>query len=242
MEQRRKPSPYARTLRAGITVGVLGALAMIFSNLFLQNLGVVSFNGPTHSLWSSRRCTCSLPWRACPSQLPLSQRRWSCAISTPRPRVQWACREPAGVDALVMSKLPNIICPVLALVLAGCAGSPSDSFRRTSSSDNSWNVGATHPRYDTLSPCDKDSSVERAVVSNDLPVSQLGMRLVPESTEKDAVRIAECLAKTLTGGEIWISSPRIDELPCGSEAAPVGVHRPTLTGAPSCEGASSRGI
>jgi hypothetical protein len=45
MEQRRKPSLYARTLRAGIAVGVIGALAMIFSNLFLQNFGVVSFNG-----------------------------------------------------------------------------------------------------------------------------------------------------------------------------------------------------
>ena len=131
-----------------------------------------------------------------------------CAIWTPGDGPSGACREPACADGLVRGKLPRIICPVLALVLAGCAGSPSDSFRRTSSSDSSWNVGATHPRYDTLSPCDKDSSVERAVVSNDLPASQLGIRLVPGATEKDAVRVAECLAKTLTGGEIWISSPR----------------------------------
>jgi hypothetical protein len=45
MDQRRKPSLYVRTLRAGIAVGVIGALAMIFSNLFLQNLGVVPFSG-----------------------------------------------------------------------------------------------------------------------------------------------------------------------------------------------------
>ena len=132
-----------------------------------------------------------------------SQRHLGSAV----PIVAVASREPTRVDALVMSKLPNIIAPVLALLLAGCAGSPPDSFRRTSSSDGSWNVGATHPRYDTLSPCDKDASIERAVISNDLPASQLGIRLLPGSTEKDAVRIAECLARTLTSGEIWISSP-----------------------------------
>jgi hypothetical protein len=104
-------------------------------------------------------------------------------------------------------QLPKMIASVLALLLAACAGSPSDSFRRTSSSDSSWNVGATHPRYDTLSPCDKDPSVESAVISNDLPASQLGIRLLPGSREKDAIRIAQCLARTLTSGEIWISSP-----------------------------------
>jgi len=45
MDQRRKPLLYVRTLRAGIAVGVFGALAIAFSNLFLENFGVVSFNG-----------------------------------------------------------------------------------------------------------------------------------------------------------------------------------------------------
>ena len=94
-----------------------------------------------------------------------------------------------------MSTLPKSLSPVLALLLAGCAGSQAGSFQRSISEDDSWNVGAIHPRYDSLSPCDEDPSVERAVVSADLPASHLGIRLVPGSTEEDAVRIAECLAR-----------------------------------------------
>jgi energy-converting hydrogenase Eha subunit G len=45
METAPTRSLYRPTLRAGIIVGVIGALAMIFSNLFLQNFGVVSFSG-----------------------------------------------------------------------------------------------------------------------------------------------------------------------------------------------------
>jgi hypothetical protein len=109
-----------------------------------------------------------------------------------------------------MSKPARMITPLLAFFLAGCAaaGSSSDSYHRTSSHDESWNVGATHPRYDTLAPCEGDPSVENAIVSADLPSSHLGMKLRPNSTEEDAIRVAECLAETLTSGEIWIASPR----------------------------------
>jgi hypothetical protein len=34
-----------RTLRAGIIVGVVGLLAMLFTNLFMQNVGATTFNG-----------------------------------------------------------------------------------------------------------------------------------------------------------------------------------------------------
>jgi hypothetical protein len=88
-----------------------------------------------------------------------------------------------------MSKPPPMITLVVALLLAGCAaaGSSSDSYHRSTSRDESWNVGATHPRYDTLAPCDGDPNVESAVVRADLPSSHLGMRLLPNSTEEDAV-------------------------------------------------------
>lgn len=36
---------YKRTLRAGIIVGAVGILIMLFSNLFMQTIGTVSFNG-----------------------------------------------------------------------------------------------------------------------------------------------------------------------------------------------------
>lgn len=38
-------SMYRRTLRAGIIVGVVGLLAMLFTNLFMQNFGATTFNG-----------------------------------------------------------------------------------------------------------------------------------------------------------------------------------------------------
>lgn len=97
-----------------------------------------------------------------------------------------------------------------ALLLAGCAaaGPSANSYQRSTSHDGSWNVGAIHPRYDTLAACEEDPSVERALVTADLPSSRLGIKLLPGSTEEDAVRVADCLAETLTSGEIWISSPR----------------------------------
>lgn len=61
--------------------------------------------------------------------------------------------------------------------------------------------------YDTLAPCNGDPSVEKAIVSADLPSLHLSMRLLPDSTEEDAVRVADCLAETLTSGGIWIAAP-----------------------------------
>lgn len=87
------------------------------------------------------------------------------------------------------------------------AGAPSTSYERETGEDTSWGVGATDPRYESLSPCSEDPSVEMAVQSADLPSSRLGMRLVPGSTEADALRIADCLAIALRGGQIWISAP-----------------------------------
>ena len=109
-----------------------------------------------------------------------------------------------------MGQTSRIISLLGALLLAGCAaaGPSSDAYKRSTSHDGSWNVGATHPRYDTLAPCDEDPSVERALVTADLPSSHLGIKLFPGSTEEDAVRVSVCLAETLTSGEIWISSPR----------------------------------
>lgn len=108
-----------------------------------------------------------------------------------------------------MSQISRMTSLLGALLLAGCAaaGPSSDEYKRSTSHDGSWNVGATHPRYDTLAPCEEDPSVERALVSADLPGSHLGIKLLPGSTEEDAVRVADCLAETLSSGEIWIASP-----------------------------------
>lgn len=36
---------YRRTLRAGIIVGVAGILIMLFTNMFMQNIGTLTYNG-----------------------------------------------------------------------------------------------------------------------------------------------------------------------------------------------------
>lgn len=36
---------YKRTLRAGITVGLVGVFIMLFSNVFMQTIGTVTYNG-----------------------------------------------------------------------------------------------------------------------------------------------------------------------------------------------------
>ena len=46
MDEARTSSMSRRTLRTGIIVGVIGVLAMLFSNLFMQSFGVASLNGP----------------------------------------------------------------------------------------------------------------------------------------------------------------------------------------------------
>lgn len=104
---------------------------------------------------------------------------------------------------------------VLTAVLTGCASvsepeqAPvsSGSYARETGEDTSWSVGATDPRYESLSPCSEDLSIETSVQSADMPSSRLGMRLVPGSTEADALRIADCLATALTSGKVWISAP-----------------------------------
>ncbi len=36
---------YQRTLRAGIIVGVVGILIMLFTNMFMQNIGTLTYSG-----------------------------------------------------------------------------------------------------------------------------------------------------------------------------------------------------
>jgi hypothetical protein len=97
--------------------------------------------------------------------------------------------------------------PLLAVLLVGCDGSPASRYERVSGEGASWGVGASKPRFESLDPCDKDPSVETSSLSADMPSSALGIRLLPGSTEADALRIADCLSKALASGEIWISSP-----------------------------------
>lgn len=45
MARTETSSMYKRTLRAGIIVGLVGILIMLFSNVFMQTIGTVTYNG-----------------------------------------------------------------------------------------------------------------------------------------------------------------------------------------------------
>lgn len=45
MARTEPSSMYKRTLRAGITVGLVGILIMLFPNVFMQTIGTVTYNG-----------------------------------------------------------------------------------------------------------------------------------------------------------------------------------------------------
>ena len=45
MARTETSSMYKRTLRAGIIVGLVGIFIMLFSNMFMQTIGAVTYNG-----------------------------------------------------------------------------------------------------------------------------------------------------------------------------------------------------
>lgn len=90
---------------------------------------------------------------------------------------------------------------------ASTSTSTSRIYDRISGEDDRWGVGVLHPRFEGSNTCHEDPSVDLAVQSADMPSSRLGIRLSDGSTEADALRIAECLARELSSGEISITSP-----------------------------------
>lgn len=95
----------------------------------------------------------------------------------------------------------------LTLLLAGCSGSLSGGYDRVVGGSDAWGVSAAEPRVDSLGECHDDPSVETAALSMDMPSSAYGLRLVPGSTETDALRLADCLADARTSDKITINSP-----------------------------------
>ena len=106
-----------------------------------------------------------------------------------------------------MRRTPLLLLP-LAILLAGCAG-PSGGYQRVDGGSDAWGVSVADPRVDSLGDCHEDPRVETAALSADMPSSGYGLRLVPEATETDALRLADCLAGAGAGagGRISISSP-----------------------------------
>ena len=105
-----------------------------------------------------------------------------------------------------MRGLPLAFLPLI-LLLPGCSGSFAGGYDRIVGGSDAWNVHVADPRVDSLGECHDDPSGETAALSTDLPSSAYGLRLVPGSTETDALRLADCLADARTSDTITITSP-----------------------------------
>lgn len=94
------------------------------------------------------------------------------------------------------------------VLLAACAPSAPADYPRTASADDRWGVGVSFPVYESLDPCDDDPSVEKSLITADLPTSRLGIRLNAGSAEIDAVQVANCVDQALSKREGHDSFPR----------------------------------
>jgi hypothetical protein len=99
--------------------------------------------------------------------------------------------------------------PLLVVLLAGCAPTAPTDYPRAASADDRWGIGVSFPVFESLDTCEDDPSVESAVISADMPSSNLGVRLKAGSSETDALRVAECVDQALTSGDITIFSPGV---------------------------------
>ena len=105
-----------------------------------------------------------------------------------------------------MRRFPLAFLPLI-LLLPGCSGSFAGGYDRVVGDSDAWGVSVADPRGDSLGECHDDPSVETAALSMDMPSSAYGLRLVPGSTETDALRVADCLADARISDTITISSP-----------------------------------
>lgn len=95
----------------------------------------------------------------------------------------------------------------LAMTLASCAQAPDEVSPATGTSDR-WLVGVSGPRSGGIDQCMEDPIIEEAIASANLPSTHLSIRLREAAKEEDAKRIADCLRRGLTSGDVSIVGPR----------------------------------
>ena len=105
-----------------------------------------------------------------------------------------------------MRRFPLVFLPLIVL-LTGCTGSLDSGYERIAGGSDAWGVSAAEPKNDSFGECHDDPSVETAALSLDMPSSSYSLRLVPDATETDALRLADCLADARTSESITIHSP-----------------------------------
>ncbi|MGW6130142.1 hypothetical protein ACWFNE_08965 [Cellulomonas sp. NPDC055163] len=67
-----------------------------------------------------------------------------------------------------------------------------------------WVIGIRHPRGD-LSACG-DDAVAESLMTADVPPSSATITLEPWASAADARRVLDCLDRSLTGGEVTVTT------------------------------------
>ena len=96
---------------------------------------------------------------------------------------------------------------VLSLSLGSCAVIPGGADITIGASDR-WIVGVSGPRSGAVDPCLDDPIIEESLESANLPSTHLTIKLRETAKKADAERIADCLRRSLTSGDVSIISPR----------------------------------
>jgi hypothetical protein len=116
------------------------------------------------------------------------------------------------------------------LVAVGCGNGPQRSeppvTDGTEEAQAFWEIGLTGALSGDAGPCAADPVVAGSWQSADMPSSHLGLALVPEASEADAERIAECLRAAFPDSEMTIrrteGTADLSEGPGVTGAHPVG--------------------
>lgn len=96
---------------------------------------------------------------------------------------------------------------LLPLALGSCGTAPAETSITTGTS-NGWSVAVLGPRGGApIEHCLEDPLIEESLQTANLPSTHLGIKLVPEATREDAARIADCLQRSLSSGEVSITGP-----------------------------------
>jgi hypothetical protein len=96
---------------------------------------------------------------------------------------------------------------VLPLAIGSCAVNPGDADLTSGTSDR-WIVDVSGPRTGVIDPCLKDPIIEESIASANLPSTHLSIKLREAAKKGDAVRIADCLGRSLKSGTVSIISPK----------------------------------
>lgn len=97
---------------------------------------------------------------------------------------------------------------VALLALSGLAGCGSSMEVPALHEGEVWIIGIADPRGD-WSECFSDDSIEQALTTADMPASSSTATFRQEAEEGDVRKVMACLDRSLTGGEVAVTTVEI---------------------------------